>query len=75
MEVAAFPSGVVGPVHFFALRRFAAICFFVAMELPFPDRRNQLGELALANIGKKRAGDFFADVRPVCRLIDVSLCF
>ena len=54
MEAVALPSGLVGPVHFCALRRFAATCFFVAMELPFPDSRNQWGELALANIGKKR---------------------
>src|ERR1035438_1316327 len=54
MEAVALPSGLFGPVHFCALRRFAATCFFVAMELPFLDTRNQWGELALANIGKKR---------------------
>jgi hypothetical protein len=31
MEAVAFPSGVFGPVEYRALRRFAAICLFVAM--------------------------------------------
>jgi hypothetical protein len=35
MQDAALPSGVLGPVDFFALRRFAAICAFVAIGLHF----------------------------------------
>lgn len=41
IEEAALPSAVFGPVHFFALRRFAAICLFVAMMLPELSSRNQ----------------------------------
>jgi hypothetical protein len=36
MLLAALPSGVAGPVDFFALRRFASVCFFVAIGLRAP---------------------------------------
>ena len=35
MLTAAFPSGVLGPVDFCALRRFASICKTVAISLSF----------------------------------------
>ena len=36
MLTAAFPSGVLGPVDFNALRRLASNCFSVATELSYP---------------------------------------
>jgi hypothetical protein len=57
MEAAAFPGGVFGPVECRALRRFAAICLFVVMQLPLSVKRSQWageGRAALANIDKKR---------------------
>jgi hypothetical protein len=35
MEDAAFPVALVGPVLLREFRRFAALCAFVAMDLPF----------------------------------------
>src|ERR1017187_6738900 len=49
MEAVALPGRVFGPVDLRALRRFAAVCLFVDIELPFLNERSQfwggVGEL------------------------------
>src|SRR5580704_1024302 len=40
MLIAAFPSGVLGPVDFWALRRLASNCLSVAIEFSLPTKPN-----------------------------------
>ena len=46
MEAVALPWGVFGPEDLRALRRFAAICLFVAIGLPFSGQRSQWARFA-----------------------------
>src|SRR5208283_4774080 len=74
MEAVALPWGVFGPEDLRALRRFAAICLFVAIGLPFSGQRSQWARIARQHRQKASVLRTGGGARRTKAAIDLSDC-